>query len=333
MPAKGGAAAVPEIALIERIAARARRRPGLAVGIGDDAAVLEGDPAVVATQDLLVEDVHFRRATTGLGDLGHKALAVNLSDLAAMGADAVAALVGLGLPDGGWPGAGEIDELYAGMEALAERSGVSVAGGDVTAAPVMVLSVCALGRMPAGVAPVLRSGAREGDLLCVTGALGAAAAGLILLEQPGLAVDPDDRERLIAAHRRPEPRLAAGRTLAQQGAHAMLDCSDGLALDALRIARASGLAVTIELERLPLADGVAAVAAASGRDPDLLAATGGEDYELIAAVPPAALDRLRAALDLPLTPVGRLRAGPPAVRLQRAGREIAAPRLGWEHGA
>jgi thiamine-monophosphate kinase len=333
MPAKGGAAAVPEIALIERIAARARRRPGLAVGIGDDAAVLEGDPAVVATQDLLIEDVHFRRATTGLADLGHKALAVNLSDLAAMGAHAVAALVGLGLPQEGGPSVEEIDELYAGMEALAERSGVSVAGGDVSAAPVMVLSVCALGRMPAGVAPLLRSGAREGDLLCVTGVLGAAAAGLILLEQPGLAVPSDDAERLVAAHRRPEPRLAAGRTLAQEGAHAMLDCSDGLALDALRMARASGLALTIELERLPLAAGVAAVAAATGRDPELLGATGGEDYELIAAVPPDALDRLRAALDLPLTAVGSFRAGPPALRLERAGEEIAAPRLGWEHGA
>jgi thiamine-monophosphate kinase len=196
----------------------------------------------------------------------------------------------------------------------------------------MVLSVCALGRMPAGVAPLLRSGAREGDLLCVTGLLGAAAAGLILLEQPGLPVPSGDAERLVAAHRRPEPRLAAGRTLAREGAHAMLDCSDGLALDALRMARASGLALTIELERLPLAAGVAAVAAATGRDPELLAATGGEDYELIAAVPPDALDRLRAALDLPLTAVGSFRAGPPTLRLERAGEEVAAGRLGWEHG-
>jgi len=303
------------------------------VGIGDDAAVLDGDPAVVATQDLLVEGVHFRRATTGLADLGHKALAVNLSDLAAMGAEPVAALVGLGLPPDGGPGAEEIDELYAGMEALAERTGVSVAGGDVSAAPVMVLSVCALGRMPAGVAPVLRSGARDGDLLCVTGALGAAAAGLLVLEDPGLRVPPDEAEALVAAHRRPEPRLAAGRALAAHGAHAMLDCSDGLALDALRMARASGLAAVIDLERVPLAAGLAAVAAASGREADLLAATGGEDYELIAAVAPADLDALRAALDVALTPVGRFSAGPPALRLLRAGEEVAAPRLGWEHGA
>jgi thiamine-monophosphate kinase len=310
-----------------------RRRPGLAVGIGDDAAVLEGDPVVVATQDLLIEGVHFRRATTSPADLGHKALAVNLSDLAAMGADPVAALVGLGLPEDGGPDADDIDDLYAGMEALAERSGVSVAGGDVSAAPVMVLSVCALGRMPEGVAPLLRSGARDGDLLCVTGALGAAAAGLVLLEQPGLVVDAAVAGRLVAAHRRPEPRLAAGRVLAAQGAHAMLDCSDGLALDALRMARASGLGVSVELEALPLADGVAVVAAASGREPDLLAATGGEDYELVVAVPPAALARLQAALDLPLTVVGRFRGGAPELRLQRGGEPVAAPRLGWEHGA
>jgi thiamine-monophosphate kinase len=333
MPAKGGAATVSELALIERIAARARRRPGLAVGIGDDAAVLEGDPALVATQDLLVEDVHFRRSSTGFADLGHKALAVNLSDVAAMGADPVAALVGLGLPPEGGPSGEEIDALYAGMEELAERFGLSVAGGDVSAAPVIVLSVCALGRMAAGVAPLLRSGARDGDLLCVTGALGAAAAGLLLLERPELAAASDAAPALIAAHRRPEPRVAAGRALASGGAHAMLDCSDGLALDALRMARASGLALTVALERLPLADGVAAVAAAAGVDPDLLAATGGEDYELIAAVPPDALASLQAAIDLPLTPVGSFRAGTPELRLERAGELVEPPRLGWEHGA
>jgi thiamine-monophosphate kinase len=146
-------------------------------------------------------------------------------------------------------------------------------------------------------------------------------------------VPPDEARTLVAAHRRPEPRLAGGRVLARRGAHAMLDCSDGLALDALRMARASGLMVTIDLERVPLAAGVAAVAAASGREADLLAATGGEDYELIAAVAPADLEALRAALDVALTPVGRFCAGPSAVRLERAGAPVEAPRLGWEHGA
>jgi thiamine-monophosphate kinase len=322
-----------ELALIERIAARTSRRPGTLLGIGDDAALLRIDGTAVATQDLLVEGVHFRRATIDPRDLGHKALAVNLSDLAAMGAEPVAALVGLCLPPDA-PAAEDLDALYDGMEALAGRHGVTLAGGDVTAGPALVLAVTALGRARPGVPPLRRSGGRPGDLLCVTGALGAAAAGLLLLEDPDLGdgLDPDVGEALRAAHRRPEPRVAAGRALAEGGAHAMIDLSDGLALDALRVARACGLAARVELAALPLADGVAEVAAAAGRDAALLGAAGGEDYELLAAVPPERLDALRAAAGVPLTPVGRLEPGAPAiVAVDAGGREVPLAGLGWEH--
>ena len=237
---------------------------------------------------MLVEAVHFRRSTTGLRDLGHKALAVNLSDLAAMGAEPVAALVGLGLPAD--VGTGDVDELYEGIERVAERFGVTVAGGDISAAPVLVLAVTALGRPWPGVAPVGRAGGRAGDLLCVTGRLGAASAGLAILEDPGLADGIDAAGSLRTAHRAPQPMIGAGRALASGGARAMLDLSDGLALDALRMARASGLRARIDLDAVPLAPGVEAVAAARGDDPRILAATGGEDYELLAAVPPGLLE-------------------------------------------
>ena len=286
----------------------------------------------VVTHDMLVEAVHFRRSTTGLRDLGHKALAVNLSDVAAMGARPVAALVGLGLPAD--LDTGDVDELYEGIERLAGRCGVTVAGGDVTAAPVLVLAVTAVGRPWPGVEPVGRAGGRAGDLLCVTGRLGAAAAGLAVLEEPSLAAGVSDAGSLRAAHRSPEPRIAAGRALAAGGARAMLDVSDGLALDALRLARAGGLRARIDLDAVPLAPGVEAVAAARGDDPRIFAATGGEDYELLVAVPPGLLRGLREELDVPLTPVGRLEEGHPGVvAVDGAGRIVPLARLGWEHHA
>ncbi|MEW6583446.1 MAG: thiamine-phosphate kinase [Actinomycetota bacterium] len=331
----GPTTATNETALIARIAASVARRPGVALGIGDDAAVLDGDPPLVVTQDLLVEGVHFTRATTTWRDLGHKALAVNLSDVAAMGAVPVAAFVGLALPRTQRPDAADVDALYAGMEALAAQCGASIAGGDVTDAPgsAVMLAVTAVGRMEPGVAPVRRDGARPGDLVCVTGALGAAAAGLALLRDPVLAaaLPPAERDALHAAHRRPRPRLAEGRALAVLGAHAMLDVSDGLAIDAGRMAAASRADVEVDLAMVPLAAGVARVAAGVGLDPEELAATGGEDYELLVAVDAAGHDAATRA-GVPLHPVGRVLAGDGALRVVRGGDPVRLPRLGWEHG-
>ena len=320
-----------ELALIERIAARNPNRAGTLLGIGDDAAVIDVGGAAVVTHDMLVEGVHFRRSTTSLRELGRKALAVNLSDLAAMGAEPVAAIVGLGLPPSELSG-DDIDALYAGMDDLAGLHGVTVAGGDVTSCPSLVLAVTAIGRAVAGVAPVTRSGGRPGDLLCVTGGMGAAAAGLLLLEDGGLLPRLPEREALIAAQTRPEPRLAAGRHLAARGAHAMMDLSDGLGLDAGRLAAAGGLRAGIDLAALPLAPGVAEVAMATGADPGLFAATAGEDYELLAAIPPGALAACREGLDLPLTVVGSLEAGTPGLDLRDgAGALVTPERAGWQH--
>jgi thiamine-monophosphate kinase len=320
-----------ELALIERIASRTALHPGTALGIGDDAAILDLGGEAVVTHDMLVEGVHFRRETCSASDLGAKAVAVNLSDLAAMGVEAVAVVVGLGLPPG-CVASGMADALTAGIEEMASAHTVTVAGGDVTTSPVLVIGVTAIGRPHPGVTPLRRSGGQEGDLLCVTGRLGASAAGLALIEDPLLAPGEPQRRALIGAHLRPEPRLAAGRTLAAGGARAMMDLSDGLLLDAARLGRASGLRARIEAARVPVADGVGAVAAALGREAAVMAATGGEDYELLAAVPPGLLSTLDALLETPLTVVGTLVQGEPGAELRDAeGGIVHVASPGWEH--
>lgn len=319
-----------EAALIELISAGTSRGPDVLVGIGDDAAVVAGMDPVVAAHDMLVEDVHFRWGTASPADVGHRALAVNLSDLAAMGARPVAALVGLCVGPGVEEAA--VAAMYAAMEALGARWGCSVVGGDISTGAVTMAGVTVLGRMPPGLVPVLRSGGRPGDLVCVTGTLGASAAGLAVLE--GRVPAPAaGAEGLRAAHRRPEPRVAAGEALARAGATAMLDCSDGLALDLDRLARASGAGAALELDRVPVAAGVDEVAGHLGEDPAVLAATGGEDYELIVSLPPSRIGEARAGLDVPLTVVGSLTGGPAGVAVSRGGRPVTLGRLGWEHRA
>jgi thiamine-monophosphate kinase len=228
-------------------------RRGLAQGIEHDAAQLAG--GVIVTQDALVEDVHFRLDWTSWRDLGYKAAAVNLSDLAASGAEPEGLIVSLGLP-----AETELERVVELYEGLSEP-GVPVLGGDTTAAERVYLSVTAIGRserVPG------RAGALPGDLLVVTGPLGGSAAGFAALQE--------GRESPhVSAHLRPPLRLEEGRRLARV-AHAMLDISDGLAADAARIAERSGCRLVIELERVPLAG-------------DLGGLGFGEDYELLAATP------------------------------------------------
>lgn len=241
-------------------------RRGLARGLDAEGAVLAG--GVVVTQDALVEGVHFRREWTSWRDLGWKAAAVNLSDLAALGAEPEALLVSLALPVETEPSA--VVELYEGLG----EPGVPVTGGDTTRSDQLVLAVTAVGRserVPG------RAGAVPGDLLVVTGPLGGAAAGLHALRE-GL----NGFEELVARHRRPPLRLEEGRRLARV-AHAQIDLSDGIAGDAARVAERSGCRVVLEPERIPRASGIEAVA-------DLPFWTMGEDYELLAALAPADAD-------------------------------------------
>ncbi len=288
--------------------------------IGDDAAVVRARGRYAVTSvDTMVEGVHFRLGQIAPADAGHRALAAALSDLAAMGAlpgEAYCALAVGGALDG--PGA---LELMRGAEALARETGTTIAGGDIVSSPTPSVSFTVVGWADSAEELAGRDGARPGDLVGVTGGLGGAASGLAVLE--GRAHDAP-----VERYTRPLPRLAAGRALAQAGVSAMIDVSDGIARDAALIGELSGVLLEIELERLPLADGVAAVAQQLGVDAHELAATGGEDYELcICATPGARAACEAAAPDVTWVGTVSATAGRGARFLGGASRDLA----GYEH--
>lgn len=296
-------------------------------GPGDDASVVRARGFAVTSIDAVSDGVHFSLETHSPADIGHKALATALSDLAAMGAEPGEAHVALALPRGFDRKAARA--LVEGMEELAARFGVSIAGGDVIAAASLTVTVCVTGWSDDDGALVGRDGARAGDELWVTGELGGAAAGLLLL---GGAPPVPEAHDLIARHRRPEPRLAAGVALARAGASAMIDLSDGLATDARHVAERSGCMLTIELDRLPIAAGVEAVAEAVGRDPLELAAGAGDDYELLVCAPPdarAAVEQAAADAGVRLTRLGGVGVGSGVVLRTAAGGSLDLS--GYEH--
>ncbi len=296
-------------------------------GIGDDAAVVAARPYCVTSLDTMVEGVHFRLSPgfSTVADVGHRALAGALSDLAAMAAEPGEAYISLGLP-AGFAEARALELLGAAAE-LAEDLGVLIAGGDVVRAPVLMVSVAVNGWADSPQELVGRDGARPGDLIGVTGTLGSAAAALAMMEGRA-AEDAALRERAA----RPRPRLREGRALARAGAGAMIDLSDGLATDAGHLGRAGGCRLRISLAALPLGEGVAEVAAALGLPPFELAAGGGEDYELCFCAPATARDSIEAALDgsAGVTWVGEVTAGEPGVALLGDADEILRIE-GFEH--
>ncbi len=300
-------------------------------GPGDDAAIVRPGGVEVVSLDMVAEGVHFERSTHSAADVGHKALGSALSDVAAMGAEPGEAYVGLALPPGtpeGWA-----LELVDGLEGLARRTGVSVAGGDVVSAGALVVSVTVTGLAEDAERLVTRRGARVGHLVGVTGVLGGAAAGLHLLEGASVGLDEGVRTALLSRHLRPEPRIAAGCALAEAGAAAMIDVSDGVATDAGHLGRESGVALVLALASLPRAAGVDDVADAVGRDPGEMAATGGEDYELLFTCPPErrdALERAGAGAGAPVSWLGRVEDGEGARLLDGGGRTVDL--LGYEHG-
>ncbi|MCB2225504.1 MAG: thiamine-phosphate kinase [Desulfarculaceae bacterium] len=305
----------------------------LAVGIGDDAAVLGGaHKELVVTTDLLVEGSHFDLGFMGPGAVGWRAMAANLSDLAGMGAKPAWAFLSLGLPKG--PKPSFVEELVGAMTQLGREHGLVLAGGDTVRAPQVIINLCLVGRMGRA-EPLLRSGGRPGDAVCVTGGLGGSAAGLAWLKsgRDPAAPGPD---KAVAAFERPLPRLSAGRALAQSGrVHAMMDLSDGLASDLARLVRASGLGAKVEADLLPLHPGALAVAEEIGGDPLAWALSGGEDFELMFTCDPGEVGLLsalvaEAAGGLVVSRVGRLGPGP-GVSLLRDGEESDITMGGWDH--
>jgi thiamine-monophosphate kinase len=259
--------------------------------LGDDAAVVLGRGYAVTSVDTMVEGVHFRSAELTPTQIGHRALAGALSDLAAMGAEPAEAYLALGLPSAS--DADATRELIAGAAALAGACGVTIAGGDVTRAASLFLSFTVVGWVDHPGELVGRGGARPGDLVGVTGALGGSGAGLALLNgltggtgaDASAVVTPQTAASLHERYATPRPRLLAGRALALAGASAMIDLSDGLATDAAHIARASGCVLELSLEAIPLAPGVAEVASALGQNAGAFATQSGEDYELCFCAP------------------------------------------------
>jgi thiamine-monophosphate kinase len=314
--------------------------PGVRLGPGDDAALVETGPNLgVLTADLLVEDVHFERSTTSARDLGYKALAVNVSDVAAMGGSPRYAVVTLGLTDDIDPA--WVVELYGGLREAADEHAVAIVGGDVSRAERVVLSVAVTGEVPEGAA-VTRSGARPGDRIAVTGSLGGAAGGLRLSRVEDRAANrsagTEWGRELLAAYFRPVARVGEGQTLAQVGATAMMDLSDGLALDLWRLCRESEVGASVRLADVPVAGGLTPLAEAlPDVDPLDLALSGGDDYELLVALPPDAVEpaaaKLRERFGTQLTEIGEFVSEPGLVAVGPDGRERPLEPRGWDHFA
>lgn len=281
-------------ALQDALPPEVKSGPALEIGIGDDCAVWRppAGESVVVTTDSLVEGVHFQLDWTSWERLGHKTLAVNLSDLASMGAAPGVAVVTLALT--GRERAMDLIVFYEGLGALAKATGTLIAGGDIVASPnATAFHVTALGSTRGGKA-LLRSGARPGDVIAVSGTLGASAAGFELLRS-----GPGDHRRasatgpvLIDAHLAPQPRLALGNILLHEGASAAMDVSDGLYGDLPKILVASGVSARIDEEAIPVAAAVRSLFPTNWLE---LATRGGEDYELLFTAPPEAFDRIQQA--------------------------------------
>ena len=299
---------------------------GLRIGIGDDAAAWSspgGD--TVLTTDTLVEGVHFDLTWTGWADLGWKALAVNLSDVAAMGCAPTYAVVTLGLR-GDLPVDG-LTAMYGGTAEAARWSGCVVVGGDITASPVFFISVAMLGSRPSTGGLLTRTGAVPGQAVAVTGSLGSSAAGLRLLR----GCVPADRHmrRLIDAHLRPQPRLAEGRAMADASVSAAIDVSDGLVADLAKLCEASGVGAEIDASSVPVDP---ALSSAFQDDWLEMALGGGEDYELLFTAPAETVECVAGEVDAPVTVIGRTVDAAEGVRVfDASGAPMDLPHQGWDH--
>ncbi|RJX38750.1 thiamine-phosphate kinase [Paenibacillus pinisoli] len=324
---------------LERQSAEWQLQRGVALGIGDDAAVLDfssakdgipGERRQLLAADTMVEQIHFAEHTMADEHIGHKALAANVSDIAAMGGVPLHAVVSVCVPPS-W-GPDRMKRIYDGLYACAEQYGVAIVGGDTTSSPShLVISVALTGAVEAG-KEMVRSGAKPGDAVFVTGPVGMSAAGLHLLQaaagkadRPG-ADDPAYRS-LLAAHQQPAPSVLAGRLLLRSGiCHSLNDVSDGLASEAWELAEASGLRIVLDERSLPRSGSMSAYASRAGANPLDWMLYGGEDYVLVGTIDGGGAAAVKAEFErhgLPFYVIGRTEAGSPGVEL------IPLPR-GWD---
>jgi thiamine-monophosphate kinase len=312
-----------------------RARAGRVVrGPGDDAAVVRGDGYAITSIDTLVDGVHFRSGQLTAAEIGHRAMASALSDLAAMACAPGEAYIALCLPP--QTAGDDALELVRAARDVCDRHGATIAGGDVSSSETLTVTVTVVGWSADPEALIGRDGARPGDLVAVTGALGGAGAGLALLDGRASAGAVNERAaaELHRRYARPEPRFEAARALRALGATALIDVSDGVATDARHLAARSGVELRLTLSQLPRDEGVDEIAAQLQVDAGEFAASAGEDYELCACLPPAAPELLAADAELraalgPLTWIGRVLEGPGALTFTDGD---AATLAGFEHG-
>jgi len=303
------------------------KRQKLIVGIGDDAVAWQGDNSVqLATVDSLIQDVHFSLDYTSWRELGWKALAVNLSDIAAMGGIPRYALVSLGLP--GDTEVDDVADMYRGMMELAQQFNVAIVGGDTCRAPLVTIAVTVLGSA-AGKGILTRSAARPGDKIAVTGYLGGAAGGLEMLKE-GLRFAPGDTAALKIAFLCPAPRIAEGQLLVGKGIRAAIDISDGLVADLRHVCQASGVGARVELGLVPVHPAVENSFADKALE---LALSGGEDYELLFTAGADTITKVKKAASCPVNVIGEIISGDigEVTLLDINSNKFDLPKEGWEH--
>ncbi len=313
-----------EFGLLERLQTLVPGGQGVLLGIGDDAAVLQGSALELATTDSLVEGTHFNLETASPHDLGWKALAVNISDIAAMGGVPRYALVSLSLPP-----TCEVDwvlGVYQGLLEGTKAYQVAIVGGDLHTAPLIAINVSLLGCLQ-GEAYLSRSASRAGDLIGVTGNLGGAAGGLRMLKQ-GLKFNKEVEAYLRRAHLRPSPRVKEGQELLRLGVRAAIDISDGLIADLGHLCQMSGVGARVVADRVPIHPLLHQAFGAEARE---LALGGGEDYELLFTCPPPLMEKVRESLDI--TVLGEMIEGEMVEVVDREGRPLPLRKAGWEHFA
>ena len=314
-----------------------RRGDDVVCGVGDDAAVLRAGAGrlLLATCDAQIQGVHFTLDAFPADWIGRRVAAVNLSDIAAMGGIPTFAMVALAVPRNTDPDM--LDAVYQGLVAGLDAWGAEIVGGNTAELPErMVIDVALLGEVTEK-ALMTRAGASPGDILCVTGELGASAAGREIIGRGGrIGLDEDVRAAAIRAHGLPRARISEGRYLGGSGqVTACIDVSDGLYGDAVHIAEASAVALSIDAERIPIARAARQAAPRIGVSPLSLALTGGEDYELLFTVRREAaaglLDGLRKATGTPVSEIGEVREGPARIEVRAAGRSIDIKVGGFDH--